>query len=88
MPGRTKLSPDDPLSHHPPHYLHELPLEDEERLGKLFSKLDKDGNGKIDILDLCDALKEFGVHHRYAEVRILPTLFVTLIVDDRQQFAC
>lgn len=69
MPNRTnKLSPDDPLAHHPPHYLHELPLEDEERLGKLFVKLDKDGNGKIDIHDLSVALKECGVHHQYAEV--------------------
>ncbi|KAL3284804.1 hypothetical protein HHI36_018944 [Cryptolaemus montrouzieri] len=46
---------------------HELPQEDEERLEKLFKKLDKDGNGKIDILDLSDALKEHGVHQHYAE---------------------
>lgn len=71
MPARSKLNEDDPLSHHPPHYLHELPLEDEERLEKLFTKLDKDGNGKIDIHDLSVALKEFGVHHQYAEVRYL-----------------
>lgn len=48
--------------------LPELPTEDEERLEKLFTKLDKDGNGKIDIHDLSVALKEFGVHHQYAEV--------------------
>ncbi|KAJ3663699.1 hypothetical protein Zmor_007929 [Zophobas morio] len=51
-----------------PHYLHELPFEDEERLGKLFKKLDKDGNGKIDIRDLSEALKGTGVHQHYAEV--------------------
>lgn len=68
MQNRTKLSPNDPLSHHPPHYLHELPQEDEERLEKLFNTLDKDGNGKIDVHDLSDSLKKFGVHHRYAEV--------------------
>lgn len=67
-PKPKKLSPDDPLSRHPPHYLHELPLEDEERLEKVFAKLDKDGNGKIDVHDLSMALKECGVHHRYAEV--------------------
>lgn len=58
---------DDPIVGHPPHYFHELPLEDEERLEKLFKTLDLDGNGKIDIHDLSVALKEFGVHHRYAQ---------------------
>lgn len=53
---------------HPPHYLHELPHEDEERLAKLFTKLDADGNGNIDIHELSVALREFGVPHRYAEV--------------------
>lgn len=56
-----------------PHYLHELPLEDEERLGKLFANLDKNGNGKIDIHDLSDELKKHGhgVHHQYAEVGLI-----------------
>ncbi len=53
---------------HLPHYLHEMPREDEERLGKLFNSLDIDGNGKIDIYDLSVALKEFGVSHRDAQV--------------------
>ncbi|KAF2895149.1 hypothetical protein ILUMI_11028, partial [Ignelater luminosus] len=44
-----------------------LPYEDEERLEKLFAKLDLDGNGKIDIHDLSVALKQLGVHHHYAE---------------------
>lgn len=57
------------------HYLHELPLEEEERLAKLFTKLDADGNGNIDITELSVALKEFGVPHRYAEVRHLFLLF-------------
>lgn len=60
----------------PPHYLHELPQEDEERLAKIFSKLDSDGNGTIDIHDLSSSLKSFGVPHRYAEVLIL--LFIVL----------
>lgn len=65
---RSKINENDPFAGHPPHYLHELPAEDEERLGKLFAKLDQDGNGKIDIKDLSKALKEHGVHQHYAEV--------------------
>lgn len=65
MTNRKKIPEDIP--NHPPHYLHELPQEDEERLGKLFSKLDKNGNGKIDIHDLSVALKEHGVHEHYAK---------------------
>ncbi|XP_058464756.1 mitochondrial adenyl nucleotide antiporter SLC25A25 isoform X2 [Malaya genurostris] len=49
------------------HYLHELPQADEERLEKIFNKLDRDGNGRIDIHDLSAALKEFGLSHAYAE---------------------
>jgi hypothetical protein len=30
--------------------------------------LDVDNNGKIDIHDLSVALREFGVHHKYAQV--------------------
>nr|XP_022905598.1 calcium-binding mitochondrial carrier protein SCaMC-2 isoform X3 [Onthophagus taurus] len=67
MPMRGKLHEDDPLLQHPPHYLHELVKEDEERFEKLFVRLDKSGDGKIDIEDLTLALKEFGLHHRYAE---------------------
>lgn len=58
----------DPTIVHPPHYLHELPQEDEERLEKLFITLDTDGNGRIDIHDLSTALKDFGVHSLYAQV--------------------
>lgn len=50
---------------------HELPQEDEERLAKLFKHLDRDGNGKIDIHDLSEALREFGLSSVYAEVNIL-----------------
>ncbi|ENN81792.1 calcium-binding mitochondrial carrier protein SCaMC-2 [Dendroctonus ponderosae] len=51
----------------PPHYFHELPQEDEVRLEKLFIKLDKKGNGRIDVHDLSAALREHGVHQKYAE---------------------
>lgn len=52
------------------HYLHELPKCDEERLEKLFNQLDRDGNGKIDIHDLSEELKKFGLSHQYAEVNV------------------
>ncbi|XP_063546655.1 probable calcium-binding mitochondrial carrier CBG00135 isoform X1 [Cydia strobilella] len=54
---------------HPPLELEELPKEDEERLEKVFAKLDNDGNGKIDIHDLSVALKELAPHinRSYAE---------------------
>lgn len=68
MVNTSNIISDDPVVGHPPHYFHELPLEDEERLEKLFKSLDVDGNGKIDIHDLSVALKEFGVHHKYAQV--------------------
>ncbi|KAL1491164.1 hypothetical protein ABEB36_011804 [Hypothenemus hampei] len=57
----------DPLPKIPAHYFHELPQEDEERLEKLFIKLDKNGNGKIDIHDLSEALHEQGLNLQYAE---------------------
>ncbi|XP_004525262.1 calcium-binding mitochondrial carrier protein SCaMC-3 isoform X2 [Ceratitis capitata] len=45
----------------------ELPHEDEERLENLFKRLDRDGNGRIDIHDLSEALREFGLSSVYAE---------------------
>ncbi|XP_055611108.1 calcium-binding mitochondrial carrier protein SCaMC-2 isoform X4 [Uranotaenia lowii] len=57
----------DPASFPTVNYLHELPQADEERLEKIFNKLDRDGNGRIDIHDLSEALKEFGLSHQYAE---------------------
>jgi Ca2+-binding EF-hand superfamily protein len=65
------------------HYLHELPSEDEERLEKVFKKLDVDNNGRIDIHDLSKSLKEFGLSANYAEVskRSSHTLFVNLNIN-------
>lgn len=54
----------------PPHYLHELPAEDEKRFEKIFQKLDHDGNGRIDVKDLSKALRKVGVDKYYAEVRV------------------
>jgi solute carrier family 25 phosphate transporter 23/24/25/41 len=62
------VNSDNPSVAHPPHYLHELPQEDEERLENLFKSLDVDGKGKIDIHDLSVALREFGVNQTYAKV--------------------
>ncbi|CAH0383440.1 unnamed protein product [Bemisia tabaci] len=63
---KNSIDPD-PVTGHPPHYFHEMPHEDEERLEKLFNSLDLDGKGKIDIHDLSEALKKAGLHHGYAE---------------------
>lgn len=51
-------------------YVYELPQADEERLERLFKKLDRDNNGRIDIHDLSEALREVGMCHTYAEVNI------------------
>lgn len=47
-----------------------LPHGDEERLEALFKKLDRDGNGRIDIHELSNVLKDSGVHHTYAQVSL------------------
>lgn len=63
------IGPEGEISATPVHYLHELPIADEQRLEELFKSLDKDSNGRIDIHDLSEALKEFGLSSQYAEVR-------------------
>ncbi|KAH8246285.1 hypothetical protein KR038_011158 [Drosophila bunnanda] len=45
----------------------EIPIEDEERLERIFKQLDRDGDGRIDIHDLSAALHEFGLSSVYAE---------------------
>lgn len=45
-----------------------LDLTEMEKYKEIFAKLDKDGNGSIDIKDLTQALKEMGVNESYAEV--------------------
>lgn len=61
----------------PVHYAHELPTADEERLEKLFKELDRDGNGRIDIHDLSESLKENGLCHTYAEVKFCWPIFAS-----------
>lgn len=46
----------------------ESELESEERLGMIFKRLDRNGNGRIDIQELTGALKGSGMPHQYAEV--------------------
>lgn len=65
--GSGNGNSDNGQAYPPVHYLHELPQADEERLERIFKKLDRDGNGRIDIHDLSAALKEFGLSHQYAE---------------------
>uniref|UniRef100_A0A6G5ABV6 Putative mitochondrial carrier protein n=1 Tax=Rhipicephalus microplus TaxID=6941 RepID=A0A6G5ABV6_RHIMP len=48
---------------HPPHYYPELPTEVEERLEKLFRKLDVNEDGRIDINDLTAGLRKLGLPH-------------------------
>ncbi|CAN7993378.1 unnamed protein product [Ixodes hexagonus] len=48
---------------HPPHYYPELPIEVEERLEKLFKKLDVNEDGQIDIKDLTTGLRKLGLPH-------------------------
>lgn len=52
-----------PPQQHPPHYYPELPTEVEERLEKLFKKLDLNEDGRIDINDLTTGLRKLGLPH-------------------------
>lgn len=42
--------------------------ESEERLALIFKRLDRNGNGRIDIQELTSSLKRSGIPHQYAEV--------------------
>lgn len=56
-----------------PLQVEESELESEERLGLIFKRLDRNGNGRIDIQELTSALKRSGMPHQYAEVSIPQT---------------
>lgn len=45
-------------------------MESEKRLANIFRQLDRNGNGRIDIQELTEALKGFGISQQYAEVSI------------------
>lgn len=47
----------------------ETEFETVKRLESIFQRLDRSGNGRIDIQDLSIALKDLGVSLQYAEVR-------------------
>lgn len=51
-------------------YHHELSETEEARLERLFNKLDKNHDGKIDICEMSKALKESGISEKYAHVSI------------------
>ncbi|XP_031638384.1 calcium-binding mitochondrial carrier protein SCaMC-3-like [Contarinia nasturtii] len=61
------------ISNHQVHYLHELPLAAEKRYEMLFSQLDRNGNGQIDIHDLSEALKDIHLSQQYAETFLRQT---------------
>lgn len=48
----------------------ESELESEERLGLIFKRLDRNGDGRISIQELSGALKRSGMPHQYAEVSV------------------
>lgn len=49
----------------------ETDMEIAERLSNIFKRLDRDGNGRINIQDLTCALKGVGMSTQYAEVSIM-----------------
>lgn len=46
----------------------ETEFETVKRLESIFQRLDRSGNGRIDIQDLSVALKDIGLSRQYAEV--------------------
>lgn len=48
--------------------------ETEKRLENIFKKLDRNGNGRIDIQELTASLKDLGMAHQYAEVILMGML--------------
>lgn len=60
----------------------ESEFETVQRLENIFKRLDRSGNGRIDIQDLSVALKDFEVSLHYAEViHICVRLFLVYIVS-------
>ena len=58
----------------------ETDLEIEQRLGSIFERLDRNGNGRINIQDLTCALKGVGMSTQYAEVGVILFLFLFFLV--------
>lgn len=57
----------------------ETDLEIEERLSNIFKRLDRDGNGAINIQELTSALKGAGMSTRYAEVSVIIIQLILLL---------
>jgi len=60
------------------HYYHELSLDEEERLEKLFRQLDIDGNGLIDVNDLLSSLESKGIVASHENVKVIQQ-FISLL---------
>jgi hypothetical protein len=59
---------DNPRTRRPPaHYKYRLPSEEEERLESLFRQLDVSKDGRVDVKDLSQSLKNMGIPHRAAD---------------------
>lgn len=58
----------------------ETDLEIEQRLGSIFERLDRNGNGRINIQDLTCALKGVGMSTQYAEVGVIRLFFIFIFL--------
>lgn len=57
----------------------ETEFETVQRLESIFKRLDRSGNGRIDIQDLSAALKDLGMSLQYAEVILLSNYILYVI---------
>lgn len=49
------------------HYQYKLPMEEEERLERLFRQLDVTKNGRVDVRDLTEGLRQMGIPLRESD---------------------
>lgn len=56
------------------HKAYELSSADEERLGDLFKKLDRNGKGKIDVSDLSKGLTMLNLPHIPGHMEVMKNL--------------
>ncbi len=66
-----------PTERHFHHNYHELPVEEEERLEKVFRELDVNNDGRIDVNDLVKALETKGIKPSHENIQVFHTLLNT-----------